>query len=649
MTRKNSGFFAVSIFVILILNLYGQETRQFPANRIKGTVKAITLDSLLVSSARLAESHPDSALTLANAAYGMAINTNDNKSLAAAAKTIADAWYYKNEYVNAITYYNESADAALLAGNVNDSGSYYADRISDVAFCYMQLGIYEKAINLEGIALRINRRLDRLSETGSSLNNIGNNYFYLGQYDKAIQYLTKAHELDLQSGDSSDISVSLNNIGMVYSRWGRHRQALSFYEDALNYTTSEIRKAIRLSNIGMEWFHLGDYKKALEYLNQALESDIKNNQTVKIGIRKNEISTVLSAMGEYEKAIRLNEEALLIFRKAGIRESQIITLADMGDIYLGMGQYTKAELCFLEGLELARTTKSLHNQARIFKSLYELSERKGDFKKALDYFKNYSAVNDSVFSEIKHRQLANFEILYETGQKEKENQLLLRDNELKEKRQRLSIAIIVALAIILILIFFLYRMKSASLSQSRKLLAQEQELARLEIEKKTAENKLLEDRVFAEQQINRLEREKHQSEIEYKNAELAGTTLSLVNKNEILGEIRTMLMSNHKPETIPGAIRFINANTDIDQDWNKFRLTFEEVHPGFFDRLQRQYPQLTDHDVRLSAYLRINLSSREIAGLMNVSLDATNKGRQRLRKKLDLAPESDLNEFLKSV
>ena len=199
------------------------------------------------------------------------------------------------------------------------------------------------------------------------------------------------------------------------------------------------------------------------------------------------------------------------------------------------------------------------------------------------------------------------------------------------------------------LIFFLYRIKAVSLKQSKKLLAQEQELAHLEIEKKTAENKLLEDRIFAEQQINRLEREKYQSEIEFKNAELAGTTLSLVNKNEILGEIRNRLMDNHKPETIPGVIRFINANTDIDLDWNKFRLTFEEVHPGFFERIQKQYPQLTDHDIRLSAYLRINLSSREIAGLMNVSLDATNKGRQRLRKKLDLAPESDLCEFLKSV
>ena len=649
MTHRLSVFILILIFAFPLMSSYGQEIIRYPAIRIKGLGKAATLDSLLKSSARLAESHPDSALRLAHGAYGLAKNANDNKSYAAAARTIADAWYYKNDFVNAITFYNESADAALLSGSGSDTGSYYADRISDVAYCYMQLGIYEKAIELENTALRINRRLGRMSETGSSLNNIGNNYFYLGHYDKAIQYLTEAHALDLQTGDSSDISVSLNNIGMVYSRWGKHRQALSFYEDALGYTTSEIRKAIRLSNIGMEWYHLGDYRKALEYLNQALESDIRNKQTIKVGIRKNEISTVLSAMGEYEKAILLNEEALLIFRSTGIRESQIITLADMGDLYLKMDQLTKAELCFLEGLELARVTGSLHNQARIYKSLYELSERKGDYQKALDYFRNYSIVNDSVFNEIKHRQLANFEILYETGQKEKENQVLLRDNELKEKRQRLSVAIIAGLGIILMLIFFLYRIKAVSLKQSKKLLAQEQELAHLEIEKKTAENKLLEDRIFAEQQINRLEREKYQSEIEFKNAELAGTTLSLVNKNEILGEIRNRLMDNHKPETIPGVIRFINANTDIDLDWNKFRLTFEEVHPGFFERIQKQYPQLTDHDVRLSAYLRINLSSREIAGLMNVSLDATNKGRQRLRKKLDLAPESDLCEFLKSV
>jgi uncharacterized protein YxeA len=258
-------------------------------------------------------------------------------------------------------------------------------------------------------------------------------------------------------------------------------------------------------------------------------------------------------------------------------------------------------------------------------------------------------MNDSIFSAEKHKQLANFEILYETEKKEKENHLLLLDIELKQRKQRLGIAVIIGLALVLLLTYSLLRVKSKNLKQNQLLLKQRHDLARLQIKSKEAENKMLEDRIFAEQQINRLEREKHQAEIDLKNSELASSTLSLVNKNEILGEIREKLKGNHQLEGIRDVVHFINSNTDIDQDWHKFRLTFEEVHPGFFDRLQLNFPQLTDHDVRLSSYLRINLSSREIAGLMNVSLDATNKGRQRLRKKLNLEPEADLNEFLRSL
>jgi len=96
---------------------------------------------------------------------------------------------------------------------------------------------------------------------------------------------------------------------------------------------------------------------------------------------------------------------------------------------------------------------------------------------------------------------------------------------------------------------------------------------------------------------------------------LASSTICLVNKNEILGEIRDKLKSDHNHENIHEVVRFINANTDIDQDWNKFRTTFEEVHPGFFDRLQKNHPQLTDHDIRLSSYLRINFTG---GGTINV-------------------------------
>jgi DNA-binding CsgD family transcriptional regulator len=189
------------------------------------------------------------------------------------------------------------------------------------------------------------------------------------------------------------------------------------------------------------------------------------------------------------------------------------------------------------------------------------------------------------------------------------------------------------------------------LTQNRLLLQQEKKLSALEIDKKASENRILEDRIFAEQQINRLEREKYQAEIKLKNADLASSTLCLINRNEILGEIKAKLKLNQSQNTeiISEIVQLINTNTDIDQEWHKFKTTFENIYPGFFDRLSRNFPQLTDLDIRLSAYLLINLSSREIAGLMNVSIDATNKSRQRLRKKLNLEPESDLAHFLMSI
>lgn len=605
------------------------------------------MDSLLQSSERFAEEIPDTALFLAQTALELARASDNNEKQSLAARCVAEAYFYKDEYLKAIDYYLKSADASYKSGK--DTSSFLAERLTDAAYCYQELGLYEKALTLNKTSLRIQKKLNNTVEISNNLNNIGTNYFYLSQFDKAIEYFGQTLNLDRKSGDSAAIATSLNNMGMVYSRWGKHKEAIGFYEDALGYTSIETRKAVRLSNIGMAWFHLKAYDKALDYLNKALEIDLKYNQKIKVGIRKNEVSTVLAAKGNYGEALRLNEEALTIFRDAGISESQIITLTDMGNVYIKLGQMEKAEQCFLESNNIAEKSHSPFHLAKNYKFLYELAEENSDYKKAFGYFKKYAEMNDSVFSVEKHKQIANFEILYETEKKDKENQVLLLDIELKQKKQRLGIAIIIGLVLILLLTYSLLRIKSKNLKQNQLLLKQEHDLARMEIARKEDENKMLEDRIFAEQQINRLEREKYLAGLEYKNVQLANSTINLVNKNEILGEIRDKLKTNHKPDFIYEVVQFINAHTDIDQDWHKFRTTFEEVHPGFFDRIQSEFPQLTDHDIRLSAYLRINLSSREIAGLMNVSLDATNKGRQRLRKKLNLEAEADLNGFLISL
>ncbi|MBK6964723.1 MAG: tetratricopeptide repeat protein [Bacteroidales bacterium] len=644
-TLKKTVFLLYAL--IWTFGLSGQDSKNFIRKNFGRLHQSAIMDSLIRSSERLAEENPDTALFLAQTALELAIASDNNEKLSLAARCAAEAWFYKNDYQKAIGFYLQSADASYKFNN--DSNSFMAERLTDAAYCYQELGITEKALSLNKASLNIQKKLQNAVEISNNLNNIGTNYFYLSQFDKAIEYFGQTLYLDRKSGDSAAIATSLNNMGMVYSRWGKHRQAIGFYEDALGYTPAGPSKAIRLSNIGMAWYYLKDYNTALEYLYKALRIDQKYNQKIKVGIRKNEISTVLAAKGKYNEAIRLNEEALIIFRETGIKESQIITLTDMGNIYRQLGQTNKAERCFLESSAIANENHSLFNLARNYKSLYELAEENNDYKKAYEYFKKFSSINDSVFSAEKHKQLANFEILYETEKKEKENQLLLLDIELKQRKQRLGIAIIIGLALILLLTYNFLRIKSKNLKQSQRLLKQEQDLARLRIKSKEAENKMLEDRIFAEQQINRLEREKYLAELEYKNIQLANSTINLVNKNEILGEIRDKLKTNHKTDIIHEVVQFINANTDIDQDWHKFKATFEEVHAGFFDRIQAGFPQLTDHDIRLSAYLRINLSSREIAGLMNVSLDATNKGRQRLRKKLNLEAEADLNGFLISL
>jgi DNA-binding CsgD family transcriptional regulator len=95
--------------------------------------------------------------------------------------------------------------------------------------------------------------------------------------------------------------------------------------------------------------------------------------------------------------------------------------------------------------------------------------------------------------------------------------------------------------------------------------------------------------------------------------------------------------------------RIINGSVQIDKDWENFNRHFEQVHQGFYSKLKKENQSLTSNDLRLSAMLRMNLSSKEVAAIMNVSPDSVKKARYRLRKKLQLEEEADLHSFMMQV
>lgn len=142
-----------------------------------------------------------------------------------------------------------------------------------------------------------------------------------------------------------------------------------------------------------------------------------------------------------------------------------------------------------------------------------------------------------------------------------------------------------------------------------------------------------------------------QSLVDQKSRQLSSMTLHLAQKNELLQSLLQEIKSwkELSADQRKAVQKRIRESLRTDEDWERFQRHFEEVHPGFFDHLQRYYPALKDSDFRLCAYLRMRLENKEIAQLLNISPKGIETARYRLRKRLDLPKEIRLNEFIQQL
>ena len=181
----------------------------------------------------------------------------------------------------------------------------------------------------------------------------------------------------------------------------------------------------------------------------------------------------------------------------------------------------------------------------------------------------------------------------------------------------------------------------------------------INLKKKQAEELKLKDQQYreealiAEKEIVKLRNDKLRSEVEFKNKELASSTMNIVHKNEVLTYAVNELKKTHKKIKDPTAlkqvaslIKTIDSEFNNEQDWEQFEVHFDQVHENFIKNLRNSYPQLTPKDLRMCAYLRMNLSTKEIAPLMNISVRGVEISRYRLRKKMELNRDENLIDFL---
>lgn len=186
---------------------------------------------------------------------------------------------------------------------------------------------------------------------------------------------------------------------------------------------------------------------------------------------------------------------------------------------------------------------------------------------------------------------------------------------------------IIILLSIFVLIHFISR------RQTKKIMFEKERLHQIEIEK--------------------YEKEKLAAELMDKDKKLASFMILEINKNNLLAEIKEQLTnslnSNNLDQRVNACIRHIDKQLDNSEDWRAFFKYFNNIHNGAFDRLVAKHPNLTMADMKLCAYLKLNLSTKEMSALLNISPASVDTARYRLRKKLNLQGNINLSTYLASI
>ncbi len=173
----------------------------------------------------------------------------------------------------------------------------------------------------------------------------------------------------------------------------------------------------------------------------------------------------------------------------------------------------------------------------------------------------------------------------------------------------------------------------------------QQKLVEIQKKEKQLEIKALEN----QRELVEIKNQSLRQDIDNKNRELGISTMSLIKKNDLLNSIKNELSSAQELKDIKAVIKLINKNLNTSDDWRLFEEAFNNADKDFLKRIKALHSSLTSNDLRLCAYLRLNLSSKEIAPLLNISHRSVEVKRYRLRKKMDLSHEINLTDYILEI
>ncbi len=545
-------------------------------------------------------------------------------------------------------------------------GHYYAGLSANY------LGKYGLATTHLKLSIEKAERCDKGRIAAGSLQALGLVQENQGLLEEAVDSYVRSHDLFDECGDVMGKARSLTNIGCVLMRKKDFSGGYTYFNKSLSISLAEGDEnlmALNYNNLGILSSISGKQDEALDYYNKAYEIHDAQGKDRLVAKLLNNMALIYDAQQKYEQALKHYKKSVAIKKRLKDREGMGRTYNSIAKLYLKQDMSDSAYLYGSLALEIGKNYSNWEILSVSNDLLAGYYESRKDYLQALSYYKRAKVSHDSLYNIRVSQQIAEMQARFEVKEEEKRNALL--SEQVSHQRTWLFMAGIVV-TVALVMLFVLYRMfrfRSLAFQKTKTILKQEkemskliqikqdEELRRLESEKKQKEyeNRLLESTIEHNEKIARLEKEKMQATVDAHNRELASLTVNLIATNDILRTIDTDIQQTleHDQKQWYGAFKNlqgkIKSQVNPELTWVRYKKNLEEAYPGFFDRLLQSYPELTDTEQKLCAYLRVNLQSKEIAQTMNVSVSAVSKGRQRLRKKLNLEAQGNIYEFLQAL
>ncbi|NYJ29219.1 tetratricopeptide repeat protein [Allomuricauda sp. ARW1Y1] len=581
---------------------------------------------------RMMFTDPDKARDYAQQAFDLSEKLDYKKGIANGYLQFGNYFSNRTENDSATYFYELSLEKFKEIKSIR--GQIFANH--SLAGIEREKGNYDKAIEIthRNIALyndqnRNETDLKEFNLIGAEYEVLGSVYMDKGNYTLALNETLNALRFFEEVGDKVRKGDALLQLGQIEYKLGNFNASLAYEEEAFSIYRDEddkVYQSYAANHAGLAAEALGDMQKAEEYQRAAmtLAQEVGVKSTLSTALR--DLGRIYSKKGLLNDARTFLEESYTVSESTGIQLDIASSLKELAQVDYQSKEFSEALKKMDRVIEMAESIGAVSILGQSYKERSQIHESLGKYTNAIADLRTYQIINDSIFNSRKSQQIEELKTIYETEKKEAE--IALQEEEINTLNAQAKVdqltkglyagGMASALALSGLLVFG-YRQKM----KKNKIAREKQE-------------------------------EIYKQEIEHKKKELASQTLHLVQKNTFIQELMDNLENiKNSPEKFKMEFRrivmLLKKENASDKDWEVFKTYFAEVHNDFDQKLKTIYQDISEKEIRLAAFLRMNLTTKEIAATLNVLPDSILKSKYRLKKKLGLDKDMDLSNFLGSL